>query len=157
MFVTHPTKRSTFKGFQIWLNLPARLKMCEPSYEMIWHNDMPTARLPGVEVKVVAGQVGDVRSRIVKSVPVSVLHVIMEPGARFSQPMPATQNSFAYVFEGDAGFGPDGRVQAVKTHSWAVFASDGDVIEARNVGSSKLQFLLLGGQPYNVRRHIPRA
>jgi len=34
----------THESFQLWLNLPARLKMCEPAYEMLWAKDIPKVR-----------------------------------------------------------------------------------------------------------------
>jgi redox-sensitive bicupin YhaK (pirin superfamily) len=46
MFVTKNTKPSTFDGWQLWLNLPSKLKLCDPAYQMIWANEMPTAKVP---------------------------------------------------------------------------------------------------------------
>ena len=47
--------------FQIWLNLPARDKMVEPHFTMLWEpNDPARIEAPGVlEVRVVAGKLGD--------------------------------------------------------------------------------------------------
>ena len=48
-------------GFQLWINLPSALKMCEPRYQ-----DIPAAAVPvkildgGVTVRVIAGQSSDV-------------------------------------------------------------------------------------------------
>ncbi len=47
------------EGFQLWVNLPAKLKMCSPRYQEIAAADIPVGtREPGVEVKVIAGEVG---------------------------------------------------------------------------------------------------
>jgi redox-sensitive bicupin YhaK (pirin superfamily) len=40
MFVTKRTQPSKFNGFQLWLNLPKKLKMTEPAYQMTWKKDM---------------------------------------------------------------------------------------------------------------------
>jgi hypothetical protein len=47
--------------FQIWINLPKRTKMAEPSFKMLWHETLPSASSssgggsPNVEVTLVAG------------------------------------------------------------------------------------------------------
>ncbi len=48
--------------FQIWLNLPRANKMVDPHFSMFWADDIPTVKAPGVEVSLVAGQLGDVRA-----------------------------------------------------------------------------------------------
>ena len=42
--------------FQIWINLPAKDKMTEPGYEMIWANEVPHVRLDGGDVRIVSGR-----------------------------------------------------------------------------------------------------
>jgi quercetin 2,3-dioxygenase len=52
-------------GFQLWLNLPKKDKMIEPSYKDLQDKDVPRATLPGgVTVRVIAGKVGDVAGPI---------------------------------------------------------------------------------------------
>src|SRR4029077_2019189 len=46
--------------FQIWLNLPAADKMVEPHFSMLWSEDIPHEKAPGVEGTVVAGRFGAV-------------------------------------------------------------------------------------------------
>eukprot|EP00440_Ansanella_granifera_P065009 gb/GFBE01070490.1/.p1 GENE.gb/GFBE01070490.1/~~gb/GFBE01070490.1/.p1 ORF type:complete len:361 (+),score=64.14 gb/GFBE01070490.1/:1-1083(+) len=42
--------------FQIWINLPKRTKMVEPSFKMFWSEDLPSAHAAdGVEVALIAG------------------------------------------------------------------------------------------------------
>ena len=48
--------------FQIWLNLPKANKMVDPFFSMFWANDIPLVKAPGVEISLVAGQLGDVRA-----------------------------------------------------------------------------------------------
>src|SRR3977135_3912759 len=53
------------RGFQLWLNLPARDKMTEPKYQEFGPDRIPVAAAgAGVRVKVIAGQVGPVTGPI---------------------------------------------------------------------------------------------
>jgi redox-sensitive bicupin YhaK (pirin superfamily) len=52
--------------FQIWLNLPAKNKMAEPHFAMLWNKDIPKIKhrdVAGNEttIKIVAGQYGDTK------------------------------------------------------------------------------------------------
>ncbi len=48
--------------FQLWLNLPAARKMVDPYFSMFWGSTIPRVVAPGVEVSLVAGNLGDVRA-----------------------------------------------------------------------------------------------
>jgi redox-sensitive bicupin YhaK (pirin superfamily) len=50
-----PSGPNTLELFQIWLNLPAKNKLAAPYFTMLWDNDLPRRRSPGVEVTVIAG------------------------------------------------------------------------------------------------------
>jgi redox-sensitive bicupin YhaK (pirin superfamily) len=42
-------------GLQLWVNLPAKNKMMEPRYRGILENEVPVVKIPGGEVRVIAG------------------------------------------------------------------------------------------------------
>src|SRR5262249_55784470 len=46
--------------FQIWLNLPAKDKLVQPYFTMLWDGAIPRATAGGVEVPVIPGRLGDV-------------------------------------------------------------------------------------------------
>jgi redox-sensitive bicupin YhaK (pirin superfamily) len=92
------------RGFQLWVNLAARDKMIEPRYQDIAPDRIPTVEpAPGVTVRVVAGDLFDVRGPVsgIAIEPV-YLDAGLQPGAKLSVPLPEGHSAFAYVFEGEA-------------------------------------------------------
>ena len=91
------------RGFQLWVNLPAKDKMSAPRYQDIAPDKIPAVEpAQGVRVRVVAGELLGARGPVsgVATEPV-YLDVALQPGAQVEIPIPATHNAFAYVFEGD--------------------------------------------------------
>ncbi|AXQ30859.1 pirin family protein [Solimonas sp. K1W22B-7] len=135
------------RGFQLWINLPAREKMKPASYRDIPSGEIPVVALPGGgQVKVIAGKVsaGGVETvgaiRDVSTEPV-YLDVVLPANARYSQALPAGHNAFVYAYEG--GLRIDGR--EVKRHAAGVL-SDGELFEAE-AGPEGARFILLAGKP----------
>src|SRR5947199_3492383 len=84
-------------GFQLWVNLPRRDKMMAPRYQELRAAEIPTAASADgkVTVTVIAGESLGTRASIDTRTPIIVLHLRLTPGARFTQPVPATYNAFA--------------------------------------------------------------
>lgn len=150
MFVTHPTKTSTFNGFQLWLNLPSKLKMSEPDYQMLWAKDIPKFKSSDkkVEAVVIAGELGDAKSTVKKATPLSYFHLKIQAGGRISIPSPKDHTCLTYIFEGEATLGPSDAQRKVPSNRYAIFEKDGDSVEIENQGSGLLQLLLLEGKPF---------
>lgn len=97
-------KEGLVAGFQLWLNLPAKDKMCEPTYRDLQAEDIPRAELGGgAEARVLAGRVGDVVGPIDgrATEPVYV-DVVLPAGTSAEIPVPRGHHGFVYLFEGAA-------------------------------------------------------
>lgn len=133
------------EGFQLWLNLPARDKLIEPSYRDIQSRDIPEARLDnGVRVRVVAGRSHGVEGAMQRPVTEPLyLDVHFDIAASFSQRLPATANAFIYVYRGSVSIGG----QDVPVQHMAILGNDaqadGVVLESQGPAS----VLLIAGQP----------
>ncbi|MGI9539459.1 MAG: pirin family protein [Miltoncostaeaceae bacterium] len=93
-------------GFQLWANLPARLKMTRPRYQDIQARDIPRiVDDDGVAVRVVCGEFWGQRGPVegVAADP-RYLDVSIPPGLRKTLPVEPDRHAFAYVFEGSATF-----------------------------------------------------
>jgi len=151
MFLTNKSKPSRFHGFQLWVNLPAKLKMCEPDYQMLWAKDIPKYKSPDnkIEVVIIAGEYGGLKASVNKSTPMTYLHVKLQKNASFQIPFPANYNCLVYVFEGTGWFGPADNKKKVESLTYGLFANEGNLIEAENQQDNTLEFLLIGGKPFN--------
>jgi redox-sensitive bicupin YhaK (pirin superfamily) len=135
-------------GFQIWVNLPRKLKMTAPRYQ-----DVPSARIPevvrpdGARVRVVAGHVDGVQGAVreIFADP-TYLDVALPAGRTFEQPVPRGQTAILYVFQGEVALGGASAAQGTTIPSPRLaILEDGDVVRVH--AASPARFLLLSAQP----------
>jgi len=137
------------EGFQLWVNLPARLKMTAPRYRSVPSGQIPeTETEGGVRTRIIAGTANGMRGAVsdIAADP-SYFDVSMPAGTTFEQPAERGHSVFAYVFEGAARFGMDENqaghhVQATRL----VVFEDGDVVRVET-DEKPVRFLLLSGKP----------
>jgi redox-sensitive bicupin YhaK (pirin superfamily) len=138
-------QQGRMEGFQLWLNLPARDKLCAPWYRDIPPAQVPEARADGVRVRVIAGRALGVDGAVQReATDPTYLDLHLEPGARFAQPLPAAHNAFVYVYRGALAIAGT----AVAEQRMAVLAntagSDGIVLQATPSGA---RAILVAGRP----------
>nr|WP_298134092.1 pirin family protein [uncultured Pseudoxanthomonas sp.] len=145
------------RGFQLWVNLPARDKMTEPKYQEFAPDKIPLARpATGVEVKVIAGTVGDTHGPISQPATDPVyLDIALQPGQAWDYALPAGHNAFAYVFEGAVTVGEGDEARPLDTHEMGVLGG-GETLQVR-AGSQPSRLILVAGRPLRepVMRHGP--
>ena len=141
--------RREMVGFQLWVNLPARLKMTTPRYQNLVSEQIPEiAREDGVRIRVIAGEVDGVRGPVkdIFADP-TYLDVSIPANGTFIHSIESGQTVFAYVFEGEAAFGGDGEgKEEMVTHPRLVVFGDAGFFEARTTGPH-VRFLLISGKP----------
>jgi len=134
------------EGFQLWLNLPAKDKMCAP-----WYRDIPAGEIPnirtaeGVSVHIIAGASHGVAGAMQReSTQPLYLDLQLPADAVFEQSLPPSHNAFVYVYRGEllvAG-------QAVPRQRMAILdnteGSDGVRLQA---GADGARAILIAGQP----------
>jgi redox-sensitive bicupin YhaK (pirin superfamily) len=132
-------------GFQLWINLPAKLKMIQPRYQNINANEIPEIHRENSTIHIIAGSVDGVSGPVsgIAADP-TYLDVSIAPYATFVQPIARGHTAFTYVFDGEARFGA--KDQTVITEPRLVVWEDGDTIDI-NTGESPVRFLLVSGKP----------
>jgi redox-sensitive bicupin YhaK (pirin superfamily) len=138
------------EGFQLWVNLPAALKMMDPRSQEIAAEMIPVVYLGNdVTVRVIAGAAdaitGPVRDIAVQP---TYLDVTLAPGGRFEQATPRGHTVMAYAFRGagSAG-GAEGGARPLTAPRLALFG-DGDRVTLV-AGAEGLRFLFIAGLPLN--------
>jgi redox-sensitive bicupin YhaK (pirin superfamily) len=139
-------------GFQIWVNLPARLKMTRPRYQ-----EVPAAKLPTVatadglaRATIIAGEALGARAVIETHTPIVFHDWTLAPGADATLAIDRGHTVLAYVFDGHATVGgtdvADGQLAVL---------GDGDTVRLQ--GSTGGRLLLLAGAPHRepVARYGP--
>jgi len=139
------------RGFQLWINLPAKEKMNDPGYRDIPSSDIPTVDLDnGGKARVIAGtleQAGGRTKGPVQAVTTDPLYldVHLPAGTVFETQIGPGYNAFLYLYEGDATVGED---RQALTRRSAGLLSDGDSVKVQ-AGDTEARFLLLAGKPLN--------
>jgi quercetin 2,3-dioxygenase len=133
------------EGFQLWLNLPGRTKMCPPWYRDIRPDEIPEWRAEGVTVRVIAGRSHGVAGAVQREGTEPLyLDLHLAAGASFEQALPDSHNVFAYVYRGGLSAGGT----PVPIQHMAVFANhagrDGVSLVA---GAEGARAILIAGQP----------
>ncbi len=131
-------------GFQLWVNLPAKLKMTPPRYQGVLSGQIPVIRKEdGTEIRVITGCVGQTTGPVagIAADPV-YLDVSVPAGVSFVLPVKRGHSVFAYLFQGEVLFSGSGPLRAL---GLAVLG-DGDQVEAA-AGKVPARFLLVSGKP----------
>ncbi len=133
------------RGFQLWLNLPAKEKMSPAAYADIPSASIPVAKLPGGgEAKVIAGEAFGVKGPIGGlSTEPRFYDLRLPADASVEVPLPEAHNAFLYAYEGEAVVGED---KKPLPHRAAGLLTPGASVRVA-AGASGARVLLLAGKP----------
>jgi quercetin 2,3-dioxygenase len=140
-----------FHGFQLWVNLPARLKMTQPRYQDIRAGQVAllTSADGGALLRVIAGEIDGRAGPGVTHTPIALVHATVSPGAQVRIPWRRDFNALGYVLAGSGSVGAEHR--PVRTGQLAVFGAGESITFAADTKmdgpSPTLDILLLGGEP----------
>ncbi|HZH40911.1 MAG TPA: pirin family protein [Gemmatimonadales bacterium] len=156
-------QKGLMHGFQLWSNLPKRLKMTDPRYQDVLAKDIPEVTDDdGTTVRVVVGDFWGKKGPVegVAADP-RYLDVWVPPGKKKTLPVEAARHAFAYVFDGSGSFrdssqpravltegtGPDAVATYDKTGNRSlVLFGGGDEVTVQ-AGDEGIRFLLVSGRP----------
>jgi len=130
------------RGFQLWINLPAKEKMKPAGYRDIQAEEIPAVSFPGGTVKIVsgayAGTAGPVQGGTTEPL---YWDVQLDAGKTFDAKIPDTHAVYVYPFEGSVEIAD----RVLDTHQGGVLES-GDALQAK-AGAQGARFLVLAAKP----------
>ena len=144
--------KGEMSGFQLWVNLSAEKKMCEPRYQEFSPDEVPHVEVSkDVHVRVIAGPVGNIVGPVngIEIEPV-YLDIELTSGASFSANLPKNHTAFVYVFQGDVEVGS----KLVSLNHLGIL-TEGEEVILRSLGGGRL--ILVAGKPFGepIARYGP--
>ena len=142
------------KGFQLWVNLPAKAKMSEPSYQEFLPESTPLERREnGTQIRVIAGKTneGTVGPVVNSHTYPTYMDISLPANTAIEQDLINDHNAFIYVIEGDIQVQDtdaiDMATNKVAAKNLAMLSKGANVkIKSNREGA---RFLLIAGQPLN--------
>ena len=139
-------KEGKLHGFQLWINMPAKLKMSKPEYIYIDADKMKIHKDIDKKIKVIAGKFekaeGPVKGHNVEPI---YFDVELNKGKKFDFKIPSTHNSFIYLINGEIEIGE--KKHAKVKDSTLVLLSRGENLKVSAIINAK--FLVISGKPIN--------
>ena len=139
-------KEGKLHGFQLWINMPAKLKMSKPEYIYIDADKMKIHKDKDKQIKVIAGKFekaeGPVKGHNVEPI---YFDVELNKGKKFDFKIPSTHNSFIYLINGEIEIGEKKHTEV--KDSTLVLLSRGDNLKVTAKINAK--FLVISGKPIN--------
>jgi quercetin 2,3-dioxygenase len=140
-----------FHGIQLWVNLPAKLKMTNPRYQDIEAESVSllTNENGDAIIRVIAGSLGGIDGPGSTHTPIAISHVSLLPGAQLSLPWNPSYNALTYVLAGQGTVGLDR--SPLEMGQMAVHV-DGDFLAlsanaSQDSRTQAFEVLILGGEP----------
>ncbi len=131
-------------GFQLWINMPAKLKKNKPEYIYIKGKELGVHKDDEKIVKVIAGKFEKAEgSQINHNVEPIYFHIILNEGKEFHSEVPSGHNSFIYLLKGELKIGLKEH-DKTKDSSLILLERGNKLIVKAN---KKTEFLFIAGKP----------
>jgi redox-sensitive bicupin YhaK (pirin superfamily) len=139
------------EGFQLWLNLPAKNKLCEPWYRDIQSDQIPeVTTTQGVLIRVIAGHSHGTDGAVQREHTEPLYLDLQFPandGVVFEQRLPATHNAFLYVYRGSLEVVQADKATTVPVKRMAILTQEGEGLVLRAQANTRA--ILIAGKPLN--------
>jgi len=132
------------RGFQLWLNLPKKLKMIDPSYRDIPSEKIPEVDIDNGRVRVISGTYNNITGPGKPHTGVLYFDVELNQSESIEIPIDDFWNTFIYVYSGQACVGDHNILQG----QLAIFSQKGS-LRFSSSASSVLQCIVVSGETIN--------
>ena len=97
-----------FQMVQLWVNLPRKDKMTQPTYQGITRDTIPEVSLDGGRARIIAGTFGTTNGPARTFTPVNLWDVRLDAGAHQTLPLPEGHTSMIAVLSGNISIDGNG-------------------------------------------------
>jgi redox-sensitive bicupin YhaK (pirin superfamily) len=129
-----------FRGVLFWVNLARKDKHAEPTAAVVQRQRIPVRQEGDASIRVLVGEGSPVRL----GTPALILDIELPKGGAVHTPIPPEFQGFAYVLEGEASFGANGRRAKPPQ---LVLLGRGEEFRVTSA-SPGTRYLLMAGKPY---------
>ena len=136
-------KEGKLHGFQLWVNMPAKLKMSKPSYQNIKPKDIPEVRDHEKKIKIIAGKFQNKTGPAKGFVDPIYLDIELEEDKNFDYTIPSSYNVFIYLVYGEIKIG--NKAHNKLQNSTLISLTNRNSLKISSV--KKSQFLIIAGKP----------
>jgi hypothetical protein len=133
-----------WRSVLFWVNLARKDKQADPSAQVLLPEQIPVQTVGDATVRVLVGE----GSPVHLGTPAVILDVELPTGGEVTTPVPAEFQGFAYLLEGQAGFGAN---QQPARPPQLVLLGPGEELSVTDA-SAGARYLLMAGLPY---REVP--
>ena len=138
----------TLHGFQLWINMPAKLKMSKPNYTYIDSKEMKTHKDEDKIVKVIAGKFKNAEGPIKKhNIEPIYLDIELNKEKAFNYELPLSHNSFIYLIKGKIKIGNIDHQEV--ENSKLILLDKGSKLNVYATTNTK--FLFIAGKPIDEK------
>ena len=132
------------RGFQLWLNLPKKLKMIDPSYNDIPSQNIPEVNTDGGKVRIISGTYKGIEGPGLPHTGMSYFDVILNPSKGIEISLDNFWNTFIYVYSGEAII----ENETIQKGQLAVLSEKG-LLNFTSNKKSVLKCIVISGEPLN--------
>ena len=131
-------------GFQLWINMPAKLKKNKPKYLFIKSNELGVYEDNEKKVKIIAGKYekaeGPEKNHNVEPI---YFHIVLNEGKEFTCEVPEGHNSFIYLLKGELKIGEKDHSKTDNSNLILMERGNKLIVKA----NKKTEFLFIAGKP----------
>ena len=136
------------QGFQLWINMPAKLKMTKPNYIYIDSKEMQIYKDEDKQVKTIAGKFKEIEGPVKgHNVEPIYFDIELKKDKEFKFELPTTHNSLIYMVNGEIKIGEKNHDRV--NGSTLILLEKGKNLKIKAISDSK--FLLISGKPINEK------
>ena len=137
-------KGGKLHGFQLWINMPSKIKMSKPEYHYIDSDKIAVHKDEEKKIKIIAGKFGKVEGPIKgHNIEPIYFDIEIKKGKEFNFGIPSNHNSFIYLIDGEIKIGDKKHGKVIG--STLILLTKGENLRVSALSDAK--FLLISGKP----------